>query len=137
MWYYNKALLLFLLKELNKMQQRAVLQILDTFCTSLSSDIEAFPRLILIYLHLRKLSRRAQLRSASLPSNHIIKDLFESRYTNNSSQYQLSLENIKPKQRLKVKSFISNSNNHLNSIFPSFDSLNDEISPGNRLINIF
>jgi len=41
------------------------------------------------------------------------------------------------KQKQKIKSFIVNSNNQLNAIFPIFDSLNDELSPGHRLIDIF
>ena len=45
--------------------------------------------------------------------------------------------NMTSKQCLKIKSFIVNTNNHLNGVFPSFDSLNKEFSPRFRLIDIF
>ena len=38
LWFYNKTLLLYPIKELNKMQQRATIWILDVFCTLLYSD---------------------------------------------------------------------------------------------------
>ena len=65
LWYYNKAPLSFPLKELNKMQYWMVLWILDAFCTSPSSGIEAIAELTSIHPYLRKLSRRVQLRIAS------------------------------------------------------------------------
>ena len=43
----------YLLKELNKMQQRAVLWITGAFCTSPTLSIEAIAGLISIYLHLQ------------------------------------------------------------------------------------
>jgi len=80
--YYNKILLSFSLKELRKMQHRAALWVLGTFCTSLTLGIEAIADLILIYLHLQKLSERHQLRTSTLLSNHAIKSLLESRHIN-------------------------------------------------------
>jgi len=81
--YYNKILLSFSLKELRKIQHRATLWILGTFCTSLTLEIEAIAGLILIYLYLQKLSRRHQLRTSTLLSNHAIKSFLESRHINN------------------------------------------------------
>jgi len=40
-------------------------------------------------------------------------------------------------QQLKIKGYIMDTNNYLNRIFPSFNSLNYEISPGTQLIDIF
>jgi len=40
-------------------------------------------------------------------------------------------------QCIKIKSSIIDTNNHLNRIFPSFESLNSEFSPESRLIDIF
>ena len=40
-------------------------------------------------------------------------------------------------QHLKIKSFVTDTNNYLNEIFLSFDSLNSEFLPGSRLIDIF
>jgi len=41
------------------------------------------------------------------------------------------------KQRLKIKSSIIDSNNWLDSIFSVFDSLNNELTLGHRLMDIF
>ena len=42
-----------------------------------------------------------------------------------------------PKQQLKIKSSIVDTNNCLNGIFPVFDSLNSEFSPGSQLVDTF
>jgi len=129
LWYFNKASLLYLLKELRKIQQREAFWILGTFHTSSSLGIETITGLILIHLCLQKLSSRYQLRALTLLFNHAIKSLFESRYTINSYSHYLSLENITSKQWLKIKGSIIDTNNHLNGIFLLFDSLNSKISP--------
>ena len=72
LWYYNKAPLLCPLKILGKMQRRAAIWILGAFKTFPLSSIKAIVRLIPINLHLQKLSGRSQLRSHSLPYNHIL-----------------------------------------------------------------
>ena len=72
-----------------------------------------------------------------LPNNHAIKSLLESKFTNNSFHHHLFLENIIYKQCLKIKSSVIDANNHLNVIFPSFDSLNSEFSPGSWLVDNF
>jgi len=41
------------------------------------------------------------------------------------------------KQKLNIKSSIVDVNNCLNSVFPLFNSLNRELHPGQRLINIY
>ena len=119
------------------MQCWVALWILDVFYTSSSSGIEVIVGLIPIYLHFIKLSRRAQLRMASLLSNHAIKSLLKNRHTSNIVQHHLLLENIAPRQQLKVKSSVVNSKNCLDSIFLSFNLLNNKLFLRNRLINIF
>jgi len=79
LWFYNKASLSYPLKELNKMQRRAAIWILDAFHTLPSFDIEAIVSLISIHLHLQKLSGRSQLRAHSLLYNHILRFLLKSR----------------------------------------------------------
>ena len=49
----------------------------------------------------------------------------------------LSLKALISKQQLKVKSSIVDTNNHLNGIFSSFDSLHKELSPSFRLVDSF
>ena len=55
----------------------------------------------------------------------------------NTNSHCLSLEYITSKQRLKIKSSVTDANNHFNGIFPSFNTLSPEISPGSRIIDIF
>ena len=55
LWYYNKALLVYSLKKLRKIQRRAAIWILGVFCTSPPLSIEAAAGLISIYLHLQNL----------------------------------------------------------------------------------
>ena len=79
--------LLYLLKVPRNIQRRVVLWILGTFCTSLSTSIEAIASLILIHLHLQKLNGRFYLRAHTLPTNHVIKLLLETRHTNDKKAY--------------------------------------------------
>jgi len=90
--------LIYLLKELRKMQRRVVLWILEAFCTSPTLGIEALAGLIPIHLHLQKLSGYHQLRISTLPNNHAIKSLFERRHSENMSLHHLLLENMTSKQ---------------------------------------
>jgi len=63
--------------------------------------------------------------------------LLEMRHFSNQQYYQLSIENLSPKQKLKIKKPIIDANNRLNSIFKSFDLFNHKFSPGNRLVDLF
>ena len=90
MWFYNNTPLSYLLKILRKMQRRAILWILGTFWVSPSFGIEAIASLIPIYLHLKKLSSRSQLRAHTLLNNHILWSLLESRPNITSNPYHLS-----------------------------------------------
>ena len=75
-----------------------MLWILGVFCTSLSAGIKAIAGLILIYLHLQKLNGRFHLRVYTLPINHVIKSLLETRHMNDKEVYQLLLKRLTPKQ---------------------------------------
>ena len=61
----------------------------------------------------------------------------KARHVVNLPLHYLFLENITLKQKQKIKTFIVNSNNQLNAIFSAFDPLNNKLSPGHRLIDIF
>jgi len=52
MWFYTKALLMYLLKILGKLQRQATLWISGAFKTALSAGVEAIAGLIPIHLHL-------------------------------------------------------------------------------------
>jgi len=90
---------------------------MEAFCTVISWRIEAITSLIPIYLYLLKISGHQQLNTTSLLSNHMINSLFENRHVKNLLLYCLSLEKLTPKQQLKVKSSIIDTNNYLNRIF--------------------
>jgi len=59
LWFYNKALLLYHMKILGKMQRRAAIWILGTFKTSPLEGLEAIAGLIPIKSHLQKLAGRS------------------------------------------------------------------------------
>jgi len=69
------------------MQRRVALWILGAFHTSLTSGIETIAGFISIYLHLQKLNGRFHFRVHSLPSNHIIKSLLETKHTNDKKAH--------------------------------------------------
>ena len=116
------------------MQWRAAIQITGAFQTSPTSGIETIVGLISIHLHLQKISSRHQLRTASLPSNHAINLLLESRHSKKSLPHCLSLEKMTTKQWLKIKSSILDTNNCLNGILPSF---NKKLLFGFRIVDNF
>ena len=66
LWHYNKAPLLHSFNMLKKMQRQTTIWILETFCTSPTMELEAIASLILIQLHLWKLSSRNQLQIVTL-----------------------------------------------------------------------
>ena len=135
--YFKSVPLSYSLKELGKIQQRAILQITGTFYTSPTWGIEAIASLILSHLHLDKLSSHHQMKIVFLSSNYTIKSLLECHLTLNSILHYLLLDKITLKQRLKIKSSIVDANNHLNSILPSFNCLHKELSSGFCLVDTF
>ena len=137
LWYYYKATLLYLLKMLGKLQRRVAIWILEAFKTSSSFSIEAITRLISINLHLQKLSERLQLHMHSLLANHILCSLIEAKPNLPSIQHALSLNSLTRRQCKCIKDHIVDMNNQYNKVFPSFDPLNPEFSPGHRIIDIF
>ena len=78
-----------------------------------------------IHLHLDKISNRHYLRTLSLPRQHAINSLLDKHYSKRAKQWS------------KIKSSIVDTNNYLNEVFPSFDSLNKELSPGFHLVDSF
>ena len=117
------------------MQRRVALWILGAFQTLPSFDIKTIASLIPIYLYLQKLKGRSQLRAHALPPNHILQSLLESRLTIYKTHHHLSLDLLTKHQGEMIKGPIIDMNNRFNKVFPSFDSLNSEFSPGNRIIN--
>ena len=103
LWYYNKAPLSCPLKMLGKIQRKAAIWILGAFKTFPSSSIEAIVGLIPINLHLQKLSERSQLRSHSLPYNHILQSLMEPKTLSLPKLHLLLLSSLAKYQRELIK----------------------------------
>ena len=86
------------LKELRKMQRKAVLWILGAFGTFLTLEIKAIAILVPIHLYIQKLSGHHQPRTATTLNNHVIKSLLKERHSENTSPQYLLLDNITLKQ---------------------------------------
>ena len=119
------------------MQWRATLWITEAFQMSPTWGIKAITGLIPIYLHLDKIYSYQQLKMVSLPSNHVVKALLYCHHSNASNLHCLSLEKLSSKKKFKVKSSMINTNNCLNEILSSFNSLHKEPTPGFQLVDIF
>ena len=122
---------------LDKIQRRATIWILGAFKTFPSSSIEAIAGLIPINLYLWKLSGRLQLQAHFLPNNHILHSLIEPKTVTPSKLYVLSLGSLSKYQHKLIKGPVVDMNNYFNKVFPSFDPLNPEFTPGYRVINTF
>ena len=94
-------------------------------------------RLLLVSFLFTFISSCQQMRTASLPSNHMVKSLLEHHHSTDLILHCLSLEKLASKQRIKVKSSIIDANNYLNGILPSFNPLYKEFSSGFWLVDIF
>ena len=97
LWYYNKVLLVYPLKELRKIQRRVAIWITGVFHTSPTLDIKVIAGLISIYLYLQKLNGRFYLQVHLLPPNHIINSILDLRDSSNQELYQLSLDKLMPR----------------------------------------
>ena len=93
--------------------------------------------LIPINLHLQKLSSKSQLHAHSLLPNHILCSFIEAKPNITSPHHPLLLDSLIKQQCKLIKGHIVDMDNQFNEVFPLFDSLNSEFSPGNRIIDIF
>ena len=119
------------------MQRRAAIWILGAFKTSPSLGIEAIVGLILIKLHLQKLSGRSQLQVHLLLPNYLIQSLIDSSHSVSTTQHLTSLDFLTSYQQFLIKSHLVDMNNRFNGIFPSFTPLHSELSPGHKIIDNF
>ena len=82
---------------LSKFSEGALLWILGAFHIFLTFGIKAITRLIPIHLYIYKLNSRFQLRTYSLPLNHVIKLLLETRPSIKVNTHYLLLKELMPK----------------------------------------
>ena len=107
------------------------------FRTALSFGIKAITSLILVYLHLQKLSRRSQFRAHTLPINHILRFLIENNPEILTHPHSLLLNSLTRHQCRFIKGHLVDMDNKFNEVFPSFDFLNPEFKLDNRIIDSF
>jgi len=77
LWFYIKALILYHMKTLDKMQRRAAIWILGVFKTLPSMGIEAIAGIIPIKFHLQKIARRLEICPLKLPLSHLLRSLMD------------------------------------------------------------
>ena len=111
--------------------------IVGVFRTAPSFGIEAITSLILIHLHLQKLSRRSQLRAHALPANHIFRFFMEYNPKIPTCPHPLSLSSLTRHQCSLIKGHLVDMDNRFNEVFSFFDPLNPEFKPGSRIIDFF
>ena len=71
------------------------------------------------------------------PKQHVINTLINEHHSKKALPYYITMSHLTAKQWLKVKSSIINTNNCLNKVLHSFNSLNKELSLGFYLVNTF
>ena len=107
------------------------------FLTSLSWRVEVIASLIPIHFHLNKIIGQHYLWVMSLPKQHIINSLLDKHHSKKAKPHYIATAHLTFKKWLRIKSFIVDTNNWLNEIFPSFNSLNKELSLGFCLVDTF
>ena len=137
LWYYNKALLLYHMKILDKMQRRAAIWILGAFKTSPSMGIEAIAGIIPIKFHLQKIARRSEIYPFKLPSGHLLRSLMDDSPPLSSTPNSYHIGMLTNHQRNLTKGHLIDSYNKAHGIFPSFSPLNPEFSPGCHITDKF
>jgi len=73
----------------------------------------------------------------SLSKQHAINSLLDKHHSKKAKPHHMAMAYLTSKQWLKIKSPIVDTNNHSNEIFPSFDSLNRELSSSFHLVDTF
>ena len=119
------------------MQRRAAIQILDAFKTSLLEDIKAITGIIPIKFYLQKLARRSQICPFKLPTNHILRELMDDSPILFSKPNSHTVGSLTNHQKNIAKGYLIDLCNKAYGIFPLFSPLNQEFSPGSRIINNF
>ena len=137
LWFYNKALISYHMKTLNKMQRRAAIWILGAFKTLPSMGIEAIAGIIPIKFHLQKIARRSEICPLKLPLSHLLRSFMDDSSSSSIMPNPHHVGLLTNRQRNLIKGHLINSFNKALGIFPSFSPLNPEFSPGLRIIDKF
>ena len=119
------------------MQRRAAIWILGAFKTSPSEGIEALAGLILVKYHIQKLTERSLICPFKLPENHIIHQLMDDSSPQPNPSNPHAIGSLTNRQRNIAKGHIIDSKTKSYGIFPSFEPLHQEFTPGQRISDIF
>jgi len=130
MWFYNKALALYHMKILNKMQRRATIWILGAFKTSPLEGIEALAGLMPIRFHLQKIAKRSLIQPFKVLENHILNKLLDDNPPKSKSLNSHSIGSLTNRQKSLTKGHLIDSSIKSHGIFSSFSPLDPEFSPG-------
>ena len=137
LWFYNKALISYHMKILNKMQRRAAIWILGVFKTSSLEGMEALAGIIPIKFHLHKIAKRSQIHLFKLPDNHILKNLLNDSPPQSKSPNSHNIGSLTTHQKALTKGHLIDMSIKSHGIFPSFSPLDPKFFPGCRTIDNF
>ena len=137
LWFYHKAPTMYHMKVLNKMQRRAATWILGAFKTSPLEGIEALAGLMPIRFHLLKISKRSLICPFKLPNNHVLNSLLNDDPPSSKTSNSHNIGSLTNRQKSLIKGHLLDTHTKKLGIFPSFSPVNHELSPGNRIMDIF
>jgi len=137
LWYFAGAPTKAQVSLLVTMQCKAAFWILGAFHTSPTGGIEALAGLIPIHLHLKKLVKRSCLRTATLPSQHVLMSLLSARNSKGASPHSQSLALLTDAQSTRLKSPLLDTEVALLNLTERFSPLDSEMCPGYRLLDNF
>ena len=137
LWFYNKALISYHMKILNKIQRRAAIWILGVFKTSPLEGMEALSGIIPIRFYLHKIAKRSQICLFKLPDNHILKNLLNNLSPQSKSPNSHNIGSLTTRQKALTKGHLIDTSIKSHGIFPSFFPLDPEFFPGRRIIDNF
>jgi len=113
------------------------LWITRAFHILLTWGVKVIAGFIPIHFLLNKIIGQHYLHTMTLSKQHAINSLLDEHHSKKATLHHMTTFHLTPNQLLKIKNPVVNSNNHLNEVFPSFDSLNKELSSSFHLVDTF
>ncbi|KAJ2911670.1 hypothetical protein MD484_g8746, partial [Candolleomyces efflorescens] len=137
LWFFEGAKNKGALKSLTSMQRKAACWITGAFRTLPTGGTESLAGLPPIHLHLRKLSQRAILRTATLSDTHPLRSLFKGEHAKAATPMLGAACWASTERQKQVHDTISKSSVLLDELTEEFSSCVDENTPGIRLMDLF
>jgi hypothetical protein len=133
LWYFKGAKVKGVLKSLTSMQRKAACWITGAFHTSPTGGVESLAGLPPIGLHLKKLSQRAILRTATLSDTHPLRSLFRGEQAKRAAPMLRAACWASDSRRKKVRDTITQSSGVLEEFTEVLSPCADENTPGCRV----